>query len=206
MGSELIHLLEQEARTEVDRVLAEARARAEEIVAAARREADEIRAAARRRAEDHRLQARTRATSTARLRAAALVLAAKDEAIRQVFDGVEDAVRAAMRDPARRRAVLHSFLREAVATLGEGRFAVEVAPEDVASAREAVRDLGVEAEVRGTPQVQDGVRLVSADGRSVVENTVSSRLARARRELVSEVAAVLWGAQVPAAAQGRPDG
>src|SRR5579884_661393 len=173
MGSELIHLLEQEARTEVDRVLAEARARAEEIVAAARREADEIRAAARRRAEDHRLQARTRA---------------------------------AMRDPARRRAVLHSFLREAVATLGEGRFAVEVASEDVASAREAVRDLGVEAEVRGTPQVQDGVRLVSADGRSVVENTVSSRLARARRELVSEVAAVLWGAQVPAAAQGRPDG
>src|SRR5579884_1189169 len=132
MGSELIHLLEQEARTEVDRVLAEARARAEEIVAAARREADEIRAAARRRAE-------------------ALVLAAKDEAIRQVFDGVEDAVRAAMRDPARRRAVLHSFLREAVATLGEGRFAVEVASEDAPSAREAVRTSAWRLRCAGPP-------------------------------------------------------
>lgn len=194
MGSELIHLLEKEARTEVERVLAEARERAEEIVGQARRDAEATLAAARQEAERQRLQARTRATSTARLRAAALVLAAKDEALRQVFDAAEREARGIMGDPSRRAAVLRAFLREALETLGEGRVTVEVAPGDASVAREACRALGIEAEVREDPQVHDGVRLVSADGRSVVENTLASRLARARRELVSRVAASLWEA------------
>jgi len=42
--------------------------------------------------------------------------------------------------------------------------------------------------------VRDGVRLVSQDGRAIIENMLPGRLARARRELVSRVAEVLWGA------------
>jgi vacuolar-type H+-ATPase subunit E/Vma4 len=86
MSSELIQLLEQEARVEKDKVLSEARARAEEILAAARREAEEIVAAARRRSEAERAQARTRASSAASLRASALLLEAKDKAIQGVFE------------------------------------------------------------------------------------------------------------------------
>ncbi len=217
MGSELIHLLESEARTETDAVLAGARGRADAVLAAARREAEETLAASRQRLDGERAAARARATSTASLRAAALVLAAKDEAIRKVFTQAEAELQKAARDPGRRRTMIRNLLREAAQSaqaiarqgpvdevspgarpaglggLAVGRVTVEVAPGDAQAAREACRELGLDAEVRETDQVVDGVRLSSADGRSIVENTLPSRLARARREMVSRVAEILWG-------------
>jgi V/A-type H+-transporting ATPase subunit E len=192
MGSDLDHLLEQEARGEIDAIRKEARTRADDVVASARRDAEEIVSAARRRAEGERAQALTRAASTAQLRAAALVLSAKDDAIRDVFQQAEAALHSLMADPVRRAATVRSLLREAVRDVAAVRV-VEVAPQDVQTAREVCRELRLDAEVRENPRVVDGVRLTSPDGRAVVENTISGRLARARREMVSRVAEVLWG-------------
>lgn len=193
MGSELIQLLEQEAQAEKDKILADARARVDEILAAARREAEEILATSRQRVEDVRTRALTQARSTASLRAAAIVLTAKDEVIRKVFEQAEAQIRAAVANAARRRAMLRDLLREAARGLPGGRVTVEVAPGDVQAVQEVCRELRVDVEVRGNAQVVDGVRLISPDGRAVVENTIPSRLERARREMVSRVAEVLWG-------------
>ncbi len=192
MGSELRQLLEQEAQAEQDRALAEARTRAEEIIAAARREAEEIVASGRRRADDERTQGLVRVTSTASLRAAALVLAAKDEAIRKVFEQAEADLRSGAADPKRRRAMLLGLVREAMRGVAGGRVLVVASPGDVEAVRDACRELGLDAEVRESPDVADGIRLATPDGRAVVENTVPSRLARARREMVSRVAEILW--------------
>ena len=194
MGAQLIQLLEQEARVEKDQTLKEAHAKTEEIVVAARREAEEIEAAARQRVEAERTQSQARATSTASLRAAALVLAAKDESIRKVFKQAEAELRAAAGNPERRAAVLRALLREAARDLTTGgRVAVEAAPGDVQAVRAVAKELGLDAEVREARDVADGVRVAAADGRVVVENTLGSRLARARREMVSRVAETLWG-------------
>ncbi len=193
MGSELIQLIEQEAEAEKDKILADARARADEILAAARREAEEILATSRQRVEEERTRALTQAQSTASLRAAALILIAKDEVIRKVFEQAEAQVRAAAANAARRRAMLRDLLREALRGLPGGRVTVEVSPGDVQAVQEVCRELGVDVEVRGNAQVVDGVRLISPDGRAMVENTIPSRLERARREMVSRVAEVLWG-------------
>ena len=188
-----MQLLEQEARVEKDQALNEAQAKAEEVAAAAAREAEEIEAEARRRVEAEQAQARARATSTASLRAAALVLAAKDEAIRKVFEQAEAELRtgAAGANSQRRGAVLRGLLREAARGLS-GRLTVETAPADVQTVRDACRELGLDAEVREARDVADGVRVASPDGRVVVENTIGSRLSHARRELVSWVAETLW--------------
>jgi vacuolar-type H+-ATPase subunit E/Vma4 len=69
---------------------------------------------------------------------------------------------------------------------------VETARGDAQTVREACRELGLDAEVREAADVADGVRVGAADGRVVVENTLGSRLARARREMVSRVAETLW--------------
>ena len=193
MGSELIQLIEQEAQAEKDKILADARARADEILAAARREAEEILATSRQRVEEERTRALTQAQSTASLRAAALVLIAKDEVIRKVFEQAEAQVRAALANAARRRAMLRDLLREALRGLPGGRVTVEVSPGEVQAVQELCRELRVDVEVRGNAQVVDGVRLISPDGRAMVENTIPSRLERARREMVSRVAEVLWG-------------
>jgi vacuolar-type H+-ATPase subunit E/Vma4 len=121
------------------------------------------------------------------------VLAAKDQAIRQVFEEAEAELRRAAANPQRRGAVLRSLLREAAQDLtGGGRVTVEAPRADAAAVRDAARDLGLDAEVREAAGVADGVRVVSSDGRVVVENTLGSRLARARREMVSRVAETLW--------------
>jgi len=194
VGSELIRLLEQEAGVEKERTLADAGTRAEEILSAARREAEEILASARQRQEGERAQARARATSTASLRASARTLAAKDEALRQVFDQAAARIRSAAREPSRRRTLIRDLLREAGRGRTGERVVVEVAPGDVQAAREALRGLGQDGEVRENAQIADGVRLTSTSGRVVIENTIPSRLARARREMVSRVAEILWGA------------
>ena len=192
MGTQLMQLLEQEARVEKEQAQTEAQAKAEEILAAASREAGEIEAEARRRVEAEQVQVRARATSTASLRAAALVLAAKDEVIRKVFEQAEAELRAAAANPQRRAAVLRGLLREASQELAGGRVTVEAAGGDLQAVRDACRELGLDAEVREARDVADGVRVASHDGRVVVENTLGSRLARARREMVSRVAETLW--------------
>jgi vacuolar-type H+-ATPase subunit E/Vma4 len=193
VGTQLMQLLEQEARVEKDQALNEAQTKAQEITEAATREAAEIEAAARHRVEGEQAQARARASSTASLRAAALVLAAKDQAIRQVFEQAEAELHRAAGSPERRGAVLRGLLREAAqGAAGGGRVAIETSQTDVAAVRDACRDLGLDAEVREAAGVADGVRVVSADGRIVVENTIASRLARARREMISRVAETLW--------------
>jgi vacuolar-type H+-ATPase subunit E/Vma4 len=193
MSSELMQLLEQEARVEKDKVLSEARARAAEILAAARREAEEIVASARQKAEAERAQSRTRAASAASLRAAALLLEAKDQAIREVFERAESELARVSADPARRRAMLRHLLAEAIQGLETEGATVEVPVGDGPAAREASREIAPSAEVRETSDVSGGVRVTTRDRRVAVENTIGSRLRRTRAALVSRVAEILWG-------------
>jgi vacuolar-type H+-ATPase subunit E/Vma4 len=194
MGSELIHLLEQEAKAEKDGALAEARRRAEEILAAARKDAEEIAAESRRRVNAARAQIQARGVSTASLRAAALVLEAKDKAIQAVFARATEELTRASQDPARRRAMLRNLIAEAAEGLGDQRGTLEVPPGDAEAARAACQQLGLACEVKENSAVNGGIRLTTADRRVTVENTIASRLARTRSALISRVAETLWGA------------
>jgi vacuolar-type H+-ATPase subunit E/Vma4 len=193
MGSELMQLLEREARVEKDRVLGDARRRVEEIRTVAARQAEEIVATTRVRVEQEREQARTRAQSAASLRASALLLEAKDGAIRQVFERAAAEIERAAADPGRRRGLLRRLLEEAAQGIATEGATLEVAPGDVDAARDAARALHLPLEIRENAEVRDGVRLISKDRRIVVENTVASRLERTRSALVSRVAEILWG-------------
>src|SRR3972149_11872203 len=85
MSSELVAILEKESAAEAARVLAEAKPRAEEIEAEGRAAAQAYVESQRQRLETERKAAMAKAQSAAQVRAAALVLRAKDEAIAAVF-------------------------------------------------------------------------------------------------------------------------
>lgn len=192
MASELITLLEREAEAERERILAEARERAARIVEEARAEAEAFLEAQRRRIEAELEAARIRAQGTAALRAASLVLQAKDEEIDRVFERAKEKLEQIPEDPARYAAILRHLVREAVEGFG-GRVVVECAASDVPAVEAAIRELGIDAEVHPASDVRGGVRVRSEDGRFVVENTLASRLERAREALLPEVADLLWG-------------
>ena len=193
MSSELIQLLEREAHVERDRALEEAHRQAEEIRAAGQREAEEILASTHQRLEEERRQAATRAGSAASLRAAALLLEAKDRAIQQVFERAVAQIARADEDPARHRALLHHLLEEAAHGIDTRGATLEVPPGDAEAAADAARALNLAVEIRENPEIRGGLRLTTEDRRIVVENTVESRLNRTRSTLVSRIAEILWG-------------
>jgi len=192
MSSELVAILERESAAEIERILAEARERAAQVTAEARRQAEDQLQAARERAEGERKAALARAGSAAQVRAAALVLRAKDRAIAEVFTRAEAELRRIQQDKARYAAALRALIREAATGLN-GRLVVEVHPEDQDLSKRAVRDLGLDADVATSADVSGGVRVFTADRRFVVENTLASRVERVRPVLASEVARLLWG-------------
>jgi len=192
MSSELITILEKEAAGEIDRILGEARVQAERMVAEATRQAQEYLAAQRQQLEAERQAAKVRALSAAQVRASALVLQAKDEALHEVLSVAEEELARVQQDKARYGPILRGLIREASGALS-GRITVEANPKDLELVKQSVRDLTLDAEVKAAEDVSGGVRLISDDSRFIVENTLASRLERVKTLLAPEIAALLWG-------------
>lgn len=194
MSSDLVTILEQEAAAEIERILTEARAQAEQITSEAERDAQAYLETQRQRLETERQAARIKAESAAALQASALVLQMKDQAIAELFSRAESELELVRTDKVRYPKVLRGLIREAARSL-DGRIVVEAQRSDIDAVRQAMRELQLDADVRVAEDVSGGVRLSTADSRFVVENTLSSRIARVRPMLTSEVAALLWGGQ-----------
>ena len=191
MGSELLALLEKEAAAERERILAEAKAKAEEIRATSAAQARELLESQRRQQEAGLRSSRARAQSAAHLAAQALLLETKDQAIGEVFRRAEEALDRVVRDRERYARILEHLVHEGAQSF-TGRVVIEAHPDDAAAVRSAVQRQRLDAEVRSADGIRGGVRLVSADGRYIVLNTLTSRLERARPALTSDVAGILW--------------
>ena len=192
MASELIAILEKESALEIERIVAGARAQAEQLMAQARDEAQAHLELQRQRLDAERKAAQVRALGAAQVRASALVLQAKDEALHEVFSAAADELARLQQDRARYGPILRGLIREASGALS-GRITVEANPKDLELVKQSVRDLKLDAEVKAAEDVSGGVRLISDDSRFIVENTLASRLERVKTLLAPEIAALLWG-------------
>src|SRR5437667_2535266 len=142
--------------------------------------------------EAERKAGEVRAVSASQVRASALVLQAKDEALHEVFSVAADELARVQQDKARYGPILRGLIREASGALS-GRITVEANPRDLDLVKQAVRDLKLDAEVKAAEDISGGVRLISDDGRFIVENTLTSRVERVKTFLAPEIAALLWG-------------
>jgi len=192
VASELIAILEKESAVEIERIVAGARAQAEQLMAQARDEAQAHLELQRQRLDAERKAAQVRALGAAQVRASALVLQAKDEALHEVFSAAADELARLQQDRARYGPILRGLIREASGALS-GRITVEANPKDLELVKQSVRDLTLDAEVKAAEDVSGGVRLISDDSRFIVENTLASRLERVKTLLAPEIAALLWG-------------
>jgi vacuolar-type H+-ATPase subunit E/Vma4 len=191
MSSELVTILEKEANAEIERILTEARGQAERLIAQANQETQAYLTEQRHRIDAERKAALVKADSAAQVRASALVLQAKDQAIAEVFATAGAELSRLQQDKSRYGAILRGLIREASGALS-GRVTVQVNPKDLDLVKQAVKDLKLGAEVKPGDDVSGGVRLVSGDGRFVVENTLVSRVERVRSLIAPEIAAQLW--------------
>src|SRR5437667_10780455 len=139
-----------------------------------------------------RKAAQVRALGASQVRASALVLQAKDEALHEVLSVAEEELARVQQDKARYGPILRGLIREAAGALS-GRMTVEANPKDLDLAKQAVRDLKLDAEVKAADNVSGGVRLIADDSRFIVENTLASRVERVKTLLAPEIATLLWG-------------
>lgn len=190
MNSELLQVVEQEARAESERLLSEARAQAERILAQAREQAEAIRQEHRQRLEAETLSAEARAQSAANLEAQAMLLEAKSRVMESLFTEAAGAMSKLL--PESRRQALKKLMAEAVQGI-PGKVRLEVSPSDVDAAKELAREMNLNAEVAADSKVVDGVVARSIQGSAMVLNRVSDRLLQARPLLMAEIAKILWG-------------
>lgn len=192
--ADLSTLLEKEASTEIEAIVATANERAAAILTAARAEAESIVAARERTIKAQREAGLVRARSAAQLEASALKLRAQHAGVERVFAGAKAQLAEISSDPARYEPVFARLLEEALSTVGKDKVAaIEVAPTDVDLAKKTLQPDDLAAKVEGKDDVRGGVR-VRTTSRSAIENTLADRLEALEGELASEVSQALFGA------------
>lgn len=195
--SELSALLEREASTEIEAILAEARSRASAMVAEAKAEAEALLEQRRKSVAAERDAALIRAKSAAQLEASALRLRAQHEEIERVFAAVRDRIGGLAADRPALRRVLAALLAEAVDAVGHDDVeSIEVGQSDVAVVTELAASAKLSVPVIPVADVSSGVR-VRSRRRAAVENTLLTRLASLENELAADVSRLLF-ADAPA--------
>jgi len=186
---DIFKALEEQADTEVNRILHVATVQADAVEHEARDEAARI-TAARIEAADHAVRAKaTKAVNAARLQVKRDLAAVRDGAVDAVF---EDAVKrlAAMRGTAAYERVFTALAKEALTGV-DAECEVQVSSDDVALAKKVVAELGKTCTVSPTLDTIGGLVVSTHDGRVVHRNTFESRLLKARSIAGARIAEVL---------------
>ncbi len=186
--SALLAAVRAQAQTERAAILSGARARAGELLAQGEAEVRALRAELTRRFEREMAVERERVVGEATMAAAARDLEERRRWIGRVFDEAERDIARMAAGPGY-PAVLARLLAQAAEAAGEGCTLV-VREEDLALARRLLRDAAPGREVRAMP-AGPGTAVAETAGRRV-DNSLSSRLAEARRRMEQEVARLLF--------------
>jgi len=187
--SKLQVILQEEALSEINKVLAEADSKAEMLIAEAKSKASEQVEAYRKRAEAEVRDATRRMESAADLTVSTARMRARGEAV----DLVRKKTLARLEQIADRpdyNKILETLAEEATKAVEAGE-ALIVHPDDEVKISGWVEQKGLE--LRTDPGLHLGVRIVSRGGQSSVENSLTERLQRGWETLVSGVVQRLWG-------------
>ncbi len=186
--SKLKNVLQEEALSEIDKVLAEADSKAETLVSEAKRKASERVEAYQKKADAELHAAIRRAGNAAELAVSTAGMRARGEAIALV----QKKVLARLEEIAGRRdydKILQALAEEATKA-AEPAEALVVHPNDEGRMSGWAKQKGLQ--LRTDPGIRLGVRIVVLGGQRSVENSLPQRFERAWETLASGVAQRLW--------------
>ncbi len=187
----ILRAMQEQADSEIEKITRAAETEAAQLITDAEEQARSIQA-----------RHRARIEPTLRTEAASLLNKAKLDTLRAAANGREQLLRdaftqaeaslAEIRGSKEYPAIFRALAEEAVRAL-EGERVVHVDPSDKALAHTTLAQLGVDAEIEMRPMSLGGLDVVTRDGREAVDNTLVSRLDRARSALRGPVASILAG-------------
>lgn len=189
---DILGVLDQHGVDEVKELQVQAELQASEIIERATREADEIR----KRSVMSKMKAiggeSSRIVTEAKLKVRRQTIVAKDKMIDSVFEKAAEDL-GTLRDSPEYPKVLKQLLDEILEFGLSKEFVVNVDPKDKRLASNIIKDLDIECQIDTNINCCGGAKATSLDGRINFNNTLESRLDRARQFIRPEVTKILFG-------------
>ncbi|MBW6467901.1 MAG: V-type ATP synthase subunit E [Coriobacteriia bacterium] len=187
---DIFRALDEQADKECEDILATARAQAEAILADAEEQAAGICSACVEHTESAMQRKTAKQTNAARLEGKKKVASVKEAAVSDAFEKSAERL-ASIRTRDTYPGIFKSLVSEAFAGVS-GDMVLLVDPSDEALARQALDELGVDAEVRTELSTSGGVAVLTGNGRIMRRNTLEDRLDKVRNFIQSDVAEILF--------------
>jgi V/A-type H+-transporting ATPase subunit E len=187
---DILKALEEQGQADAEEIMSVAREQAAQITSQAQLDANEILAVKRTKADYSASVHAERIENSARLDAKLALSTARGEEVLRVFEAAEVDL-AHVRDHPGYADLFLALAGEALAGL-EGSVLLRVAPGDEPLAEQAAHFARVSATVDPTLETAGGLVVEARSGRYARSNTVEARLDRAREQLFTDVAKVLF--------------
>lgn len=194
MGLEdIFKALESQAEEDCQALLAHSRAQAERIIDEAEAEAERIVEERVRQVQRELNIQRNQRLNSARLDGKKKASAEREKLVQEAFSEAEERL-SVIRDRPDYDKVFERLLAEAAEGVKGETMILHVDPRDADLARTSARRMGLDADLATDLDTAGGVRISIAQGKVSRQNTLESRLAKARRIMKADVAAALFEA------------
>lgn len=188
---EMLVALEQEGQETVDRIESQAKAHENQILKEAKEEADRIRSDHIKKMEDQVRMERSRIINGAHFQVKKEVIRMKEAMMNEVFSEVSKRIEN-LRNDASYKDIFEKLTTEAVSGIA-GKALVSIDPADENLGREVLDKMKIDYELALSNKCLGGLIARSEDGRIILNNTIDSRLDKAKQLLKTDVLKVLFG-------------
>lgn len=190
---DIFRALDKQAEEDCQALLAHARAQAERIVEDAQAEGERVVEERIRQVQRDLGILKNQRLNSARLDGKKRASAERERLVQEAFEQARADI-ATAREREGYNEVFMRLLTEAAEGITGIHMVLHVDPRDEELARSAAKKLGLDAELAFDLDTAGGVRITMADGKVARQNTLESRLGKARRVMKSDVAAALFEA------------
>ena len=189
---EMLDALGQEGKDDIKRVDSQAKAHENQIIEEARLEAKQIYESHKNAIEEQVKMERARVINQTNFKVKKEVVKTKEEIMNQVFDEALKQIKNLRDDKASYESIFGKLAAETIRSI-PGKPVVSVDSADEELARKVFDRLELDCTLKSDINCLGGLSVRSEDGKIVLNNTVDSRIEKAKQLLKTDVIRVLFG-------------
>lgn len=188
---EMLTALEKEGEEDVKKILSQSEAHKNQIIKEATDEASKIREAYRKKIEDQVRIDRSKILNKASFHIKKEIIRAKEAMMNEVFNQVVKQV-GSLRNESSYEGILEKLAQETINAI-PGKPVISIDSADEQLARKILDKMEVDYSLEKNAKCLGGLKATSEDGRIILNNTIDSRVDKAKQLLKTDVLRVLFG-------------
>lgn len=188
---EMLVALEQESQNDIRKIDSEAEAYENQIILEAEEEAKKTHEISMKNADEEVRLEKARIISRANFQVKKEIVRVKEEMVNKVFDEIVNRAKT-LRNQSSYESVFEKLASEALSGI-PGNAVVSVDLADETLARKTFEKMGVDCTIKTDFKCSGGLKVMSEDGNIVLNNSIDSRIDKAKQFLMTDIIKVLFG-------------